>query len=539
MQRKHFVWIMAMLAVFTMQACGKSSSSDNGTTPQTAALSVMVTDAPGDFDHVYITVKKVLLHLKEEAEPSQNANEWVGAVLNPPVTLDLLNLGSGSNLQSLLDNVSLPAGAYKQIRLFLAPTYAVNPPAGHAYYNEIVTAGSTTAVPLRIPDADDGIQVLGSFTLTSGSTLRLAIDFDAGDDIIDFNNGQEYILKPRLTYFDLDNAGAIVGQIHTNGTPTIAPRFVIKAEKLNADGTYHMVHRSAAPDATGKFVLYPVSAATATATYDVLVRGIGYQTTIIKGVPVSRGTTPASNPTAIPLITMVTGTDYIASASIASPTGAWMNFYQTLPGAGEVPYEIRFNHFHPITGSFSGYRLSNSPLQVGTYNASAISTSTVTPAEGAGGYQAVADAILYDQGVFPGSSAPNVAASAPTVTFGSLSVSSPFTPHSASGTIDMSSLSPGMMGQMSKGYVFAVHGGMIVNAKDVGTTMMAGGGSYTMTNLPGGTTTTPHPRAFYGVEAVGWSPVHPFSVRAIAFPPGLADLRTGNASGITMKMIAY
>jgi len=530
---------MAIIAVFIIQACGKSSSSDTGSTAQTAALSVMVTDAPGNFDHVYITVKKVALHLKEEAEPGQNAGEWVGAVLNPPVTIDLLNLGSGSNLQTLLENVSLPAGAYKQIRLFLAPTYAANPPAGHLYYNEVFTAGSTTAAPLRVPDVDDGIQLLGAFTLTGGSTLRLAIDFDANDDVVDFNNGQEYILKPRLAYFDLDNAGAIVGQIRTSGTFTQAPRFVIKAEKLNPDGTYHVVHRSAAPDASGRFILYPVSAATATVSYDILVRGIGYQTTIIKNVPVNRETTPASNPTAIPMITMVAGTDYSASASIGSPTGAWVNFYQTLPGPGEAPYEIRFKHFHPITASFTGYRLSNSPLQVGTYNASAISTSAVAAVEGAGGYQVVADAILYDQGAFPGSATPNITASAPTVTFGSLGVSSPFTAHSVAGSIDMSSLSSVMMSQMSKGYVFAVHGGMIVNAKDVGATMTAGGGSYTLTNLPGGTTANPHPRAFYRVEAVGWSPSHPLSVRAMAVPPGLADLRKGDATGITLNMTGF
>jgi len=85
--------------------------------------------------------------------------------------------------------------------------------------------------------------------------------------------------------FNLDRAGAIIGKISTGATLTTAPHFVINAEELSADGTYHVVHRTTVPDSKGRFILYPVSALTATTSYDVLIQWIRYQTTIVKCVP--------------------------------------------------------------------------------------------------------------------------------------------------------------------------------------------------------------------------------------------------------------
>jgi hypothetical protein len=94
-----------------------------------------------------------------------------------------------------------------------------------------------------------------------------------------------------------------------------------------------------------------------------------------------------------------------------------------------------------------------------------------------------------------------------------------------------------MNGMMDSGIVFAVHGGMIVNAVDVNSQMhMAMGGSYTMPNMPGGTPGKPHSLAFYGVEAIGWDSLHPRLHRAIAIP-AIADLRTGDDTNVTMDML--
>jgi Domain of unknown function (DUF4382) len=523
---RYFVrFIVLASLMFTMQACGSSSSSNNtsGTDSSTGTMSLSLTDAPGDFDHVYITVKDVWFHTNADAGADDGS--WVKNPLTTPVTVDLISLANG-NMQSIWNNIALPTGTYQQIRIVLVNTYSANPPAGHSYWNEVVEAGASTALPLRIPDAKHGIKLNGTFQVADGGAIDLAIDFDAGHDVVEMRHGAEYVLKPRLAYFDLGNVGAITGQISTGGTFTTTPHFVIKAEALSDDGTYHAIKRWTMPKADGTFILYPVSASTA--TYDLVVRGVGYQTTILKGVPVVSGTTAASNPTRVPLISMVTGTDYSVQASITSPTGAWVQFYETLPGAGEVPYEIRFKHFHPITGDFSGFPLSNSPLRLGTYSSGPISLSTITPTQGIGNYDAAAGAIRFDRSGYMA-----VSPSANSISFSDLQVPSDWTEDSISGSIILPS---SMMNTMNKGALFAVHGGMIVNAlnMDKGQIDMMTGGTYTMQNIPGGNSSTTHSVAVYGVEAVGWSST---SSTKAASDPVEADLSAGNAGSIDMNMV--
>ncbi len=530
MYRKFVIGIMIVLVIFTLHACGGGGGSSG--TAQIGGVQLSATDAPGDFDHVYITVKAVWFHLNSDAGP--NDAGWQTFTLTQPVTIDLMQLANG-NMQSLWNSIQLPAGTYRQIRLLLEPTYptAANPaPTGHTYFNEVISIGSTTTAPLFVPDAEHGIKLTGTFAVTAGGTLRLAIDFDAGHDIVDFRTG-EYILKPRLAYFDLDHAGAIVGRLALASAGSITtPHFVIKAERLDSDGTntYHVVRRWTIPNSNGNFILYPVSTLV-TSTWDVAIRGLDHQTVIIKGVPVTNGATPASGATDLGTITMTaaTSSDYPVDGTITSPTGAWVQFYQTLPGTGEYPYEIRFRHFNPLLGRFLGFELSSDLIQVGTYSTGTIALTPAIPVAdgvaGAGRYDVVADAILYTR-----STSTLVTSGTTTVAFGTLPVVNVngWQGNSISGTISSSMT-------FTNGALFAVHGGMIVNAMStVMNTMPAisNGMTYTLSNLPGGSLSTPHPLAIYGVEAIGWTSNH----AAVAIP-ALADLSTGDATGIDMNMI--
>ncbi len=530
--------VILLVSGFLLQGCSGGGSSN--ATP-TGYAQISLTDAPGDFDHVWITVKEVWFHPSDAAGP--NDVGWQKYSLPTPITVDLLTL-DGKVSSSPLGNIPLAVGNYQQIRLVLvghdAPLAASASSAGLTFNDEVVV-GSTIS-PLRIPDVSNGIKLSGVFSITNGGTLRLAIDFDAGHDVIDLGNG-EFVLKPRLAYFDFDNMGAIIGHINLASAPSGTAHFVVKAERLNdpLNPQYYVVRRYTVvsiPSTTtmGTFVLYPVPAV-ATTNYDILIRGVGYETTIIRGVPVTKGSTPTNNETIVPAISMTTGTDYSASGSIASPTGAWVNFYQTLAtsatGTTEYPYEVRYRHFFPLTGTFANYALSNSELQYGTYNASSISTVPVTPQEGIGAYQASAGALLYNRSALPGIGSPNITFSAPAVAFAQLTPKSGVA-NSISGTIDMSGIPLANYSQLTKGYVFAVLGGMIVNSVDVHSTMSGGGGAYTIPNVASG-----FPGAFYGVEAIGWDSSN-FSIRAIAFPPGFVNLSSGSdVTGITMNMIAF
>ncbi len=541
MYRRHLVWLLAVLAVFTLQACGGGEGGSGGST-QLGTVTISLTDAPGDFDHVWITVKDIWFHTNDTAGPDDSA--WQKSPLAIPVTVDLLSLSNGTVGSPVWGNVKLPAGAYQQIRLVLAPTdpsvldpLTTTAASNNMTFNNEVVIGSTH-YPLRVPDAKHGIRLAGIFQVTEGGTLKLAIDFDAGHDIVDIQRTvnhvtvTEYILKPTLAYFDLDDAGAIVGSIDLASAATSSvSRFVIKAEQPNdpLKPQYHAVRRwTIVNPSTGRFVLYPLKAGS---SYDIVMRGIGYQTVIIKGVPVTQGTTPLSGATTIPRITMAASSgDYSVAGTIASPTGAWVNFYQTLQD-GSLPYEIRFRHFNPVTGQFTGFKLSADQLQVATYGTGTLvsSPTATTPAGGNGAFTAVAGAILYDP------SAPqSVTSGSGTITFPALSPKSPPSVpggNSISGIISKPSGS--VAATMDKGLLLVAHGGMIVNAVPVD---LSGGTNtpYAVPNLPGGSPVNPLPLAFYGVDALGWSSTGPAAAIAV---PDIADLRTGDAAGIDMNLI--
>jgi hypothetical protein len=530
MYRRYLGILVIVLAALTVFACSGGGGGGGGATA-TGVATVSLTDAPGDYEHVYMTVENIWFHTSDTAGPDDSG--WQRFPLFTPVTIDLIALSNGVISSPVWDNIALSVGNYQQIRILLAGTEDARTVsaagAGLTYNNEVRIVGDATHYPLRIPDAHHGIRLAGTFPITNGGMLRLAIDFDAGHDVVDIqrNGATEYILKPRLAYCDLDDAGAIVGSIDpvSAATTTTSSHFVIKAEQVNdpSNPKFHVIKRwTSVNPLNGKFVLYPLKPG----TYDIVLRGLGYQTVIAKGVPVTGGTTPITA-TPISMITMTTSSapDYTVGATITSPTGAWVNFYQTLQGSGELPYEIRFRHFNPITGQFTGFKLSADPVWVGTYSGGVISgLTTTTPQEGPGEFSAVADAILYDR-----SASQLVSSATPTpISFNSLNPTAPAQSNSISGTIKVPSMS---MGMMNNGILFAVHDGMIVNTISVSSQMSAGG-SYTMANLPGGSSTTPLPGAFYGVEALGWS------TTALGIGvPSVADLRTGDAISVDMLMM--
>ena len=356
---------------------GGSQGAVSAASSQNGIVTLAITDAPGlDFDHVWITVKEVWFHTSDDADTDDPG--WLKYPLASPVTLDLVALTNG-NLTSISGGFTLPAGNYEQIRLFLASTddpLAVNPnpPSGSTslkYDNEVdlQVSGNSYQAPLRIPSPAQGIALLGTFQVTNGRTLRLAIDFDVGNDVVKTTDGShpEFILKSRLTHLYLDRAGAIAGSIDPSviqsaSVPNGGFNFVISAQESN--GSYYVVRRSTTIKPDGSFVLYPLPADTNGKTYDIVVRGRNVDTVIIKSVPVTQGTTPHINPTNIGPAITETGpisdgiwmnydkTEFTANLSgPVKPTGSWVNFYQTLPGE-TAPYEIRSRSLNPYTGKF-------------------------------------------------------------------------------------------------------------------------------------------------------------------------------------------
>jgi hypothetical protein len=536
-------FIVLAMTVLALSGCTGSSGTSSTPTAQVsnAQVKVDVTDAPSpDFSHVYVTVTAVGFHLTDTAGfagySSGIQNGWQVTRLAAPVTVDLAALTNGQVLADvtgtpLFANITLTPGTYKQIRLFLASTEDALTPsataAGLTYNNEVQLVGDTTDhYPLRVPCPVEGIRLIPEYpvVVTAGGSLSIVLDFNLTSDVVETNpNGSiEYVLKPRLGYFDMSSVGAVTGTVAIAFSNLSTPRFVIKAEQ-NTGATYRVVRRwTTVNNQSGIFNLYPlpVFGNATTASYDIVVRGLGVETAIVKGVTVHKGSTLASGAANLGTINMVAGGQFTAQlAKPMHPSGAWIDFYQTISG-DTVPYNIRDRHLDPYTGKFyNPIELSSSALLVASYTPGqalvftpdSTSAGSFTVVASAGGY--------YGPGQATTVTGTNGQTDVPItfdLTYGMPQVVAPALPGNITTYFDMEYFGMGRGAGMGMGYrsnryptagqLFATLGGMIMDS----TGNLAGNASVkialgnpedsvVINDLPSGVAGTT-----YGLYAMGW-----------------------------------
>jgi hypothetical protein len=547
--------------------CGGSSGTAGQSSSGTGVAKLDVTDAPAsDYSHVYVTVTGVAFHTDAGAGFSDYSSAktagWQSVKLATPKTVDLAQLSNGTMYadvsgNSLFSGITLPVGRYQQIRIFLASSedaYVGSVP-GLTYNNEVQLIGDSTHYPLRIPSADSGIKLLpeAPVVVTSGGSVSLALDFNLSDDVIQVspNGTTEFLLKPRLGYFDMASVAAVKGAVSFGNLST--SRVEVKAEQVKTDDNgnkYRVVRRMTGVDRlTGNFKLYPlpVFGNATTAVYDILIRGRKIETTIVKGVTVHKGTTPDTG-VDLGSISLQAQPEFTVQlpATGMHPTGAWMNFYQTVAG-DPVPFEVRYRHLDPYTGKFGkALELSTGPVLVATYTPGQPLVFT-TDTTSQGSFAAVADAAwLYRKGAalagvsgqaghavvmngLGASNNPQVAAPATGM---------------ITGTFDLTQAGAGMgfgmgrgrnSGNPNNGQIFVTKDGLILDSlgvltgdTTVSSAMRNGGGAVnavTVNNLPSGV-----PGAVYSMYALGWGP----GVLEAGTVHGI-DLRNGNGNA-TIRM---
>jgi hypothetical protein len=555
--QKVFFGLSTFVAAISLGACGSSGPSSSPSMA-TGTVNVSITDAPTkDFDHVWVTVSEIRFHTSNAV--AANDPGWLKYPLATPITIDLAALANGG-LASVLSGITLPVGTYQQIRLLLLdesdPLSSSAQAQGLTYNDQVDWTDSLAAShssPLEIALPRQGIGLNGTFTVTAAAPLDLVVDFDVGHDVVRFMHGANvaFTLKPLLHYFDLAQAGAVTGRVDTTNlcattaTTGCAYNLVIKAEEVSPDGSHHMATRFTTIKPDGSFTLFPlrVPAGQTSTTIDVLVRGRNMETTLVRGVPVVAGTTPTSNPTQVSAtaLPLTLGTEYTANAAAPlQPAGSWVNFFQTLTATGqsEIPYEIRYRHIDPFTGTFfEDIPLSLGPIHVGSYVVNGSPTLIDNaPVQGAGGFLVFAGALGYtrteassDPLTPPSGASPALFTVPPLLVDASIA-----TADSISGTILQASAN-----KYDKGELVVVWMGTIVTTQSLDTVLAANsgtGGTYAVANLPGGSAAKPLPRAFYYMYARVWNSSAPLlSLRRVDFN-GFADLRAGSASGMNATL---
>lgn len=538
---------LAMVAALLLASCGGGSSlaggvGSGGTGASVGTAQVALTDAPGSYDHVWITVAAIRFHADGNVGPDDN--NWQTSTLATPVTVDLAALSNGG-LTAITSGISLPVGTYHQLLLVLADSNAGLSASAQAqgisYNNEVdyTDTTGTHSVRLDVPNAVQGIRVQGNFTVSAGQTLKLALDFNIDDDVVPYQAGGStgFALTPTLGVFDLDHAGALAGQINLSSLGSGMGNLVIHAEQRSPDGLHNIVIRSTRPAADGSFLLYPLPTSSGSTNVDLVVRGKGIATTFVRGVVVAADSSKSQpSPVSSHPLSLVASIDYTTTLSAPiNPSGAALAIMQTLPGTGELPYPLLFRLTDPFMGTLNQpLALPSGTIQVGNYVAGGDPVfSAVTPQEGLGGYTVIASA--------PGFVAPPVtllpsAGGGPaTLNFGpSLPNNTSLILNGISGTISQATPF------YDSGFLIITQGGRLVRTEDLRATLAQNGGlggNYQIRNVAGGSAGNPAPDAIYYAYVRVWNSAHPVLTQHVQAISGSADLRTGNASGFNALLV--
>lgn len=232
--------------------------SDNSTSPSNQNGSVMLylTDAPADFDGVFIVVNKV--EVNANANASNTDNGWI-TLSSTSHTYNLMFLRNG--VKVAIADTALAAGTYGQVRLVLGTgSYVV---VGGVKFNLNVSS-----------NLQSGIRVAHQFTVGANSTVNLTMDFNVNRSVKVIGSSS-FILQPSIRIIDTDNSGSISGVV----MPLDANAIVWTKTASNDTVTTY-------PDSSGYFKL---SALPAENGYNVYVhaQNIGFNDTTITNVNVT------------------------------------------------------------------------------------------------------------------------------------------------------------------------------------------------------------------------------------------------------------
>lgn len=324
---------LALAASFALASCGGGGGGGGiGGTGAQGTLRMAITDAPScGYDAVNITIEKVRVHQNVDAADGDAG--WSEIVLAPARRIDLLTLSNGV-LQDL-GQTSLPAGKYTQLRLVLAANGSATPPP-----NSVIPTGEAETA-LTTPSAQQsGIKLNTNIDVASDQVADFVLDFDACKSVVKRGGSGQYNLKPVISVIPrLSDAGMrVVGYVDAS----IAGSAV--SVSLQSNG---VPVKATSPDATGRFVLYPVPAG----TYDLVVTSAGRVTAVMTGVPVvltaytyvGSSSVAIAPPAAASAPRAVTGT--------VAPASATVRALQALTGGPTI--EVAWAPVDALTGAFS------------------------------------------------------------------------------------------------------------------------------------------------------------------------------------------
>jgi hypothetical protein len=243
---KNLLFLSAALVCLGLASCKKSDSASSASSTH---FTVNLTDGPGQYDAVILSIKSVVV--------TTSTGEYTLPVGGGPIDILRFRLGK----DTLLAAQDIPAGTIQQVRLVL-----------NSSGNRVVVNG--TSYDLNTPSGQtSGVKLNVHDDLTGGIAYTLRLDFDAAESIVTTGNGK-YILKPVIRAIATAVSGALTGAV----TPIASYPKVLAISGTDTVGTV--------TDATGKFYFPGLPAATYTVKFYPLSP---FAVKTISGVAVANG----------------------------------------------------------------------------------------------------------------------------------------------------------------------------------------------------------------------------------------------------------
>jgi Domain of unknown function (DUF4382) len=357
------VALAAAASATLIAACGGGGSSDG-----IGTLRLALTDAPAcGYDNVWVTVEKVRVHRSDSA--GENDSGWSEVVLASPQRIDLLEYTNGNVLP--LGETQLPAGTYTQMRLVLAANGNAAP-----YANAIQPSGGGSENKLDTPSGQQsGLKFNVNMTVPADQVASFVLDFDACRSVVRAGNSGKHLLKPVIRVIPvLSDAGQrIVGHVD----PSLANTDTLVSAQQGGE-----VVKSTPPDATGRFVLYPVPVG----TYDLVITAPGRANAVMTGVPVVSGAITTVG--GAPLDPPQSASSYAAEGTIMvnpAPASIDASIRALQAVAGGPTIQAAATVADAASGVYSMMLPTAAPASV-AYAASAAAFSFAPAASGAGAY---------------------------------------------------------------------------------------------------------------------------------------------------------
>jgi hypothetical protein len=273
-----FLSLIAMATLFT--ACSRSGVEriDPNPTTSTQQINVFLSDAPSDFQHVFVDIQKVEIKVDldrshasddlygdddadiDDTEEADQYGRWVTLNFAPQV-MDVLALRNG--IERLLGSAAVPTRVRK-IRFTIGDQNRVID--GDGIDKRLTLINETENLLYLHVNTDD-------MDNTQPGSTDLRIDMDLARSVQPA--GDEYVLRPQFRLFNLQNTGSVSGTV----TPVAAGARVTITDGVGFES-------GAIPsDADGFFLIRGLRPGI---TYTISIDAPGYHTYEIRDVQIDR-----------------------------------------------------------------------------------------------------------------------------------------------------------------------------------------------------------------------------------------------------------